>query len=54
MARLSTREVRTIGAFGEVVAEQASVFSTQASVDGLRHGELGLGTRELLLELPGE
>ena len=54
MALLEARELRAVGALGEVVAEPAALLAAKAPVDGLRDGELGLGARELLLELLGE
>ena len=51
MPLLQAGEPRTVRALGQVIAQASAFLSAEPTVDGLRHGELRLGARELVLEL---
>ena len=54
MPLLEARELRAVGALGEVVSKAAALLASQSPVDRPRDGQLRLGARELVLELFGE
>ena len=51
MPLLEARELRAVGALGEVVSHPPALLAAEPSVDRLRDGELRLGARELVREL---
>ena len=51
MPLLQAGEPRAVRALGQVIAQASALLSAEPAVDGLRHGELRLGARELVLEL---
>ncbi len=51
MPLLEARELRAVGALGEVVAHASALLASEPTVDRLRDGELRLGARELVREL---
>ena len=51
---LQTGEPRAVRALGQVVAQASAFLPAEPAVDGLRHGELCLGARQLVLELFSE
>jgi hypothetical protein len=51
MARLEPSKARAVGALGEVIAQPAPLLAPEPAIQRLRHGELRLGARQLLVEL---
>src|SRR6186997_2418198 len=51
MPLLEARELRAVGALGEMVSYPSALLASEPSVDRLRDGELRLGARELVREL---